>query len=173
MKLRISRGLGRGLLLLSLTALLLAGGCGYYSFTGASAGHLRSIAIPAFDNRTAEFGVAETLSESLIDLFTADGTLKVRDVRSADAVLYGTVTSITDRPSAITSDETVSQYEIRVTVNLRLEDRVKGKIAWEESLSQTALYNFSGGSTAERDAGLEDAVGKLAEDILSKTVSGW
>lgn len=163
----------RTVYLLFAALLLTSGGCAYYSFTGASAGHLRSIAIPAFDNRTAEFGVAENLTESLINLFTTDGTLKVRDVRTADAVLYGTVTSINERPSAITSSETVSQYQVTIVVRLRFEDRVQGKVAWEESVTQSALYDFSSGSTAERDAGLEEAVGKLADDILSKTVSGW
>jgi hypothetical protein len=155
----------------SLGLLLLLNGCGYYSFTGASAGHLRSVAVPPFENRTAEFGIAESLTQSLIDAFTVEGTLKVRGLSSADAVLYGTVVRIDDRPSAFTADETVEQYKVTVTVRLRFEDRVKGKVAWEESMSQFGLYPT--GNSADRQRGIEDAMEKLSEDILSKTVSGW
>jgi len=156
-----------------LLGAFLASGCGYYSFTGASAGHLQSIAIPSVENQTAEFGLAESITDNLLETFTNDGTLKVRDIRTADSILYVTIASINERPAAYNADETVDQYQITVSVRVRFEDRVKGKVAWEETISQFGLYPYTGGSSGDRDAGLEEAAEKIVEDILSKTVSGW
>ncbi|MFH0881828.1 MAG: LptE family protein [bacterium] len=156
-----------------LGLLLLMQGCGLYSFTGASTGGLKSIAIPTFENQTAEFGLAETISDDLIDRFNQDGSLKVRDARTADSILYGTIARITDQPAAFTAEGNVEQYKVTIAVHLRFEDRVKGKIVWEDTISQFGLYPFSGGSTADREQGLTDAMDKLVDDILSKTVSGW
>jgi hypothetical protein len=156
-----------------LGLLLLLQGCGFYSFTGASTGGLKSIAIPTFENQTAEFGLAETISDNLIDRFNQDGSLKVRDPRTADSILYGTITRITDQPAAYTAAGNVEQYKVTIAVHLRFEDRIKGKIVWEDNVSQFGLYPFGSGSTADRDQGLSEAMDKLVDDILSKTVSGW
>jgi len=163
----------RATLIAPLSLLLLVQGCGLYSFTGASTGNLHSIAIPTFDNMTAEFGLAETISDDLIQRFSDQSPLKIRDARTADSILYGTITRVTDQPAAFTAQETVEQYKVVITVKVRFEDRLKGKTVWEQTFSQFGLYPFSGGSTADRDAGLTEAMDKLVDDILSKTVSGW
>lgn len=163
---------GGGLTVL-IGLLLLLQGCGFYSFTGASTGSLKSIAVPTFENQTAEFGLAETLSDDLTNRFNQDGSLKVRDSRTADSILYGTITRIADQPAAYTAAGDVEQYKVVITVHLKFEDRTKGKVVWEENISEFGLYPFNGGSTAEREQGMTDAVDKLVDDIISKTVSGW
>ena len=44
--------------LLFLLLLCIASGCGIYSVKGSMAPHLKTVAIPLFENRTAEFRVA-------------------------------------------------------------------------------------------------------------------
>jgi len=136
-------------------------------------GGIRSIAIPPFENQTAEFGIAELLSEAVEDEFRSDNTLKIRNLNNADSILYGTIVRVDDHPSTYNADESVEEYRITVTVHIRYEDRLKGKTVWEENISDFGIYAFTGGSSAERDQGLQEAVTKLAEDILNKTVSGW
>ncbi|UCE05762.1 MAG: hypothetical protein JSW07_19560, partial [bacterium] len=47
--------------------------CGYYSFSGSSLpSHIRTIAVPMFENRTTEFGVREDITDALINEFTQD-----------------------------------------------------------------------------------------------------
>ena len=57
------RKAGGGAVAILIGLLLLVQGCGFYSFTGASTGGLKSIAVPTFENQTAEFGLAETITD--------------------------------------------------------------------------------------------------------------
>jgi hypothetical protein len=156
-----------------LVLFLFTNGCGVYTFSGNVPGHLKTIAIATFENQTAEFGIVEILTEAVEEKFRSDNTLKLRDQKNADSILHGIITGINDRVSTYNLDETPEEYKITLTVLVKFEDRVKNKIIWEESLSAFGIYPFSGGSSAEREAGLEEAVVKLSEDILNKTVSGW
>ncbi|GBE30230.1 MAG TPA: hypothetical protein ENH10_00965 [Bacteroidetes bacterium] len=164
----------RNLRVLLLLFVLIAGvsGCGFYSFSGSVPGHLKSIAVPPFENQTAEFGLAEDLTEALVNEFLDDNTFKVFDLRQADAVIYGTILRVVDGPSTFSSDETVQEYKVTVTVRVRYEDLVKGKVVWEETLSTFGIFP-AGGGLAEREEGVVEAVQKMTEDILNKTVSGW
>lgn len=157
---------------LLLAALLSFAGCGVYTFSGAVPGHLNSIAIPPFENQTAEFGLAEDLSQALVDQFIDDNSFKVFDLRQADSVIYGTIVRITDAPNTFTSGEVVEEYKVTITVRVRYEDLVKGKVVWDETLSAFGTFP-AGAGLAEREAGIEEAMKKLTEDILNKTVSGW
>ncbi len=155
-----------------LTLLIVIAGCGVYTFSGAVPGHLKSIAIPPFENQTAEFGLAEDLSAALIDEFIDDNSFKVLELRQADSAIHGTIIRVTDAPNTFTSGETVQEYKVTITARVRYEDLVKGKVIWDETL--TAFGTFpAGGGLAERADGLEEAMDKLTEDILNKTVSGW
>ncbi len=156
-----------------LLAALLLGGCGIYTFSGSIPGGMKTIAVPPFENQTAEFGLVEDLTDELIDRFIKDGTLKVKDLRDAESALYGTIVRVDDVPFTIRPDESVEEYKVTITVVIRFEDLVHGKVLWEERMSQFGVYPFSGGSSAQREEGLQEAVKKLTDDILNKTVSGW
>jgi Lipopolysaccharide-assembly len=148
-------------------------GCCMYTFKGNVAPHLKTIAIPPFENQTAEFGLSEQLTEDLIDLFSSDNTLKVRSLSSADAVIRATIVRIDDRPSTISANETVEEYKVTINVRVKCEDLVLGKVIWEENISNFGIYPFQGGSSADRKSGIDEAIEKIVEDILNKTVSGW
>ncbi len=156
-----------------LATLIAGNGCGIYTFSGNVPGHLKSVAIPDFENQTAEYGVEEMLTDELLDAFRNDNSLKIRDLDEADSVIRGVIVNIDDQPATFSSDAVVDEYKITVTVAVEFYDRILDKVVWEERLSNYGMYPFSSGASAERDEGLEEAVGKLAEDILNKTVSGW
>src|SRR5437867_3210903 len=70
---------------------------GCYSFTGASlpAG-IKSIAIPLVTDNSnfAQADIRQQLTEGLVQTFTRDGSLQVRDRTASDALLDVTITSI-------------------------------------------------------------------------------
>ena len=145
--------------------------CGFYSFSGSLAPHLKTIAIPLFDDRTAEFGIKEELTDALIDEFTRDNTLKIADRNEADIVLQGTIVSLNDRAGAYDQQETVQDIRVYLTVNIKCEDMVKRNTLWEERLTQWGTYEPS--SPDARIEGVAEAIEKLTSDILNKTVAGW
>ncbi len=151
-----------------------ATGCPY-SFTGASvASHLKTIAIPLFDDQSGlgEAGLREQFTTALTNLFISDNSLQIADKSSADSILEGVIQPVTDVPLVVSQGENVSRRRITFTVRCTYQDKVKRKKVWEKTFTQTGDYD-SGGGLSQRNAGLQDAIRKVTEDILLETVSGW
>lgn len=160
-------------IMLSLLAVL---HCGYYTFSGSTLpSHLRTIAIPMFDNKTTEFGVPEDLTDALINEFTKDNTLKVVDRRAADSIIEGTIINIREQAGAYNQQEQVQEIRIYVRVRAKFEDLKKNMVIWEEDISQWGTY--SPDSPTEESSSRQDAVGeaisKIVTDIFNRTISGW
>ena len=150
-------------------------GCGYYSFSGSTLPHLKTVAIPIFEDETAEFGVKEELTNSLIDAFTRDATLKIADSRNADSIISGKLISVTDGAGAFSKAEEVKQIRVTVTAMVKFEDLKKRQVVWESRLSQVGTYAPEGGSgeNTTREEAITEAIKNLTDDILSRSISGW
>lgn len=167
----------RGSIILMVLPLLI-NGCFRYSFSGSGPSHIKTIAIPLFDNATAEYGVVERLTDELILAFQNDNTLKITDEKSADAVLSGTLVRVTDVPYTYEGEGeannfNVGEYKLTLTVKLSYFDQVKDELIWEQEVQDWGTYNHTTGAPEERDEGFNEAIEKLSEDILNMTVSGW
>jgi len=151
-------------------------GCGPYSFSGSTNTHLKTIAVPVFEDRTAEFGVKERLRDAIIGEFTRDNTLKIADRRVADSVLLGTLLNVQESAGVYNQQESVQEVRVTLTVQLKYEDLKKRKTVWEtpnsEPLSQFGSYSPQSGSTS-RQAAIDEAIRKIANEVRNKTVSDW
>lgn len=148
---------------------------GCYSFTGASVpAHLRTVAIPVVDDQSSfgEPGLREQFTRDLTQRFIADNSLQVADRGTADCVLEGVIVSVTDAPQVIQPGEQVSKRRITVGVRFSFQDLKFKRKVWDKSFSNWGDYD-SGGGLSKRQDGLREALGKLADDILLETVSGW
>ncbi|MFQ5708292.1 MAG: LptE family protein [bacterium] len=162
----LALGLVLGLALLSLFS------CGPYSFSGSSNPDIKTVSIPIFQDQTSEFGVKEKLTDAVIDEFTRDNTLKIVDRRSADSVVEGTVLRVDDRAGSFTSDEKVTDVKIFITVSVKYEDVKKRKVLWQGDITQWGTFNPDEGPES-RNKGIDEALGKIANEILNRSVSGW
>ncbi|HKW50565.1 MAG TPA: LptE family protein [Candidatus Eisenbacteria bacterium] len=162
----------------ALPALLvvLAPGCGY-TVSSVLPSYIRTVAIPTFANNTVEHGLADDITQALINSFLADRRLRLERERDADAVLRGTVLAYRNRVYAYTSQEVATQYEILLTVKVSLRDQVKNREIWkEDALTVRTTYNVVpvGSEPAKTEAdGRKDVIQKLADQIVSRTVQGW
>lgn len=157
----------------TIAAVLLGAGC--YSFTGASVpSHLRTVAIPIVEDQSGfgEPGLRERLTRELTDQFQSDNSLQLAERTTADALLEGTITSVTDAPAVVGAGETVTRRRITVTVAMKFQDMKLRKKVWERAFTNYGDYE-SGSGLSRRDDGLRIAVAKIAEDVLLETVSGW
>jgi hypothetical protein len=148
---------------------------GCYSFTGSSVpSHLKSIAIPLLDDQSGsgEPSVREKLTNKLIEKFRQDNSLQITERVNADAILEGTITSLTSKPQVISANETVTKQQITITVKMVYQDMKLKKKIWEKQFSEWGEYDLGGG-IQQRDAAIDAANDKLTEDILIETVSGW
>lgn len=154
-----------------LAVILALTACGPYSFRPGGKQSFDSVAVPLFENRTAEYGIREQLTEGVINRFIQDGTLKVVNEKRAGAVLRGVIVNYQRDPYTYDVSEQVKEYRVTITIQARLEDPVKRNVIWQEdALSQWGIYEAS--SESEND-GKQRAVEKLAEDIVNRTVKGW
>ncbi len=150
-------------------------GCCAYSFTGASVpAHIKTIAIPAADDRSGsgEPGLGEMLTNKLTQDFVEDNTLQITNKVNATAILECTITSLSDAPAVVAAGENVTSRRITINVQVVYKDLVKRKTVFDKSFSNYGDYPADGG-LAQRRTAIEAAVDKIAQDVLLDTVSGW
>jgi len=98
--------------------------------------------------------------------------MQAADRSTADAVLVGAITTVTDAPSVVEQGEQVSKRRITMAVRFTFQDMKLRRKVWEKSFSNWGDYD-SGGGLSQRQAGLTEAIRKISEDVLLETVSGW
>ncbi len=160
-----------------LAAAMVAGaGCGY-TVSSVLPAHIRTIGIPTFTDNTVEHGLADDVTQGLINGFLADRRLRIERERDADSVLRGTVLAYKNRVYGYTQQEVATQYEIVLAVKVVLRDQVKNRDLWKED-EMTVRVTYSvvavGEAPAQTEAdGRKDAIQKLTDQIVSRTVQGW
>lgn len=153
-------------------------GCGVYSFTGASVpAHIKTIAIPISDDRSGsgEPGLRENLTNTLIQKFIDDNTLRVTEKSNANAVLECVITGFSDAPAVVSAGSTSDNITVRritITVQVTYKDIVKKKNIFDKAFSNYGDYPPQENVTKRTEA-IATAVDKITEDILLDTVSGW
>ncbi len=149
-------------------------GCSY-SFTGSSVpGHLKTVHISLFDDRTnsGEPAVREDFTNKLIERFRQDNSLDVTDKAGADCGLEGSISSFTDQPTVVAAGESVQKARITIGVQATFRDQKLKKTVYEKTFTAWGEYDI-GADPAIRKEAVTTAIRKLTEDILLETVSGW
>ena len=100
--------------------------CGFYSMAGSIPPPIKSISIPLMENQTAEFGLAESITDGILNQFNEAGILSVTDVDAANSILYGKIIKVTEGPFTYSKQESVSEYRYKIDV----------KIEWFDVLNQ-------------------------------------
>ncbi|MBU0509962.1 hypothetical protein KKH27_14155 [bacterium] len=154
-----------------LALLLLVCGC-TYTFRGQTAGDIKSVSIPVFENETAEFGLAERVTDELVRSFQRDGTLRIASADQADAILLGRITRVEDLPYTARADQTVEEYRFALSCVVELLNNRTQETIWSQTFNGWAVYPYTG-SLENRDLAVEEAVGKLQQDLLNRIVGSW
>lgn len=156
--------------------------------------HINSIAIPMVENQTAEFGMVESVTENLIDVFNEENILSVTDETSATSILRGTITKVEDVPYTFTKEEAVTEYRFTVTLALEWYDVQNDRVLLKKSFSRFGAYGLSGDISSDgidndgngltdgeddnefgdaREFATKAAVRKIARDVLNDIMSTW
>ena len=147
-------------------------GCSHYSVSGSLPSHIKTAAVPLFDNETVEPGIVEEVTETVINAIISNGAMKVVGESQADAVVNGTIMNVRDEADTYSRSEQAKQFKIRIFADVRFFDRRKNRVIWEEKgLEGWARYDASS-PTAREDA-KKEALKMLAGLIIDKTVAGW
>ena len=125
--------------LLVIAALLLQTGCGY-SLAGRGSflpAYIHRIGIPQFTNQTAVFDVERRITERVKTEFVGRGKyVVVPDATGVDAVLSGTIASITLSPAAFNDQNQATRYVLTLTANVEFKDLKANKLLWSNPSMQ-------------------------------------
>ena len=156
--------------------------------------HIKSIAIPLMDNQTAEFGLAENITDGILEQFNEAGILYVTNTDIANSILNGTINKVTEGPYTFSKQESVSEYRYKIDVKIEWFDVQDDKNLIEKTYSAFGAYGLSGdiasdGIDNDNDGKIDDddddefgeprsfaskvAMQKITEDILNDIMTTW
>lgn len=178
----------RVLLLIPITICMLMAGCGY-SFSGSSLpGHIKSIAVPIFENESLDSRIADEMTRGIQESFLQDNRLSVARESQADCVLEGRILNYERRVYSYNASDQPEEYMVVVRVAVVLKDRIKNKDLWSsEAMEGTATYAASGsGSGSSSGDGTESnvvlsnetsarqrCIEIIGQDILANALEQW
>ncbi len=148
---------------------------GCYSFTGGGnlPPHLKTVVIQITADNSGQ-GIPQfrdVLTQSLIERFRNDNTLTLVE-QKGDAKLLTTITAISEATINLRQGEVESERKVNVTVKAELYDAVKKKNFISKDITNTQLFDVSGGIPAKNEA-VNKALRQISEDVLLAVISGW
>jgi len=153
---------------------LVIGACGYrFSGSGTLPKGTKRIFVNLFENRTAEVGLENTITNDVINEFVTKRKDALTTRAEADAVLTGTVVALRVDSISRNSAGQVQERRAEVVVNVSLVDR-SGKTIWSaQGVSASESYASSssvgdGSSVGGRGGALEELSKRIAERIYNR-----
>ena len=154
-----------------------AGSCGYTTSPALLPTHLKTVAIPVFENGTTEYTLEQEITTAVVDRFVKDNHLRVVDERSANAVIRGKITGYKNSIFGFSAANRAQEYRVSIACSVVFKDLVKNREIWNDpEMVKTANYYVvpvPGDSARTELDGRKEAISKLADEILSRTVEGW
>lgn len=155
--------------------LVTIGGCGTYSFTGASIPPgTETVSISFFENRASiiQPTVSSTFTEKLKDKFVSQTNLRLVPTKG-DLHFEGYISDYQSRPVAIQGNEQAALNRLTITVSVNFKNTKDPKQDFDSSFSRYVDYDSRKNlSTVEQEL-ISEICQQLTEDIFNKAVINW
>jgi len=158
-----------------LMTVLVIGGCGVYSFTGASISpDVKTVSIKYFPNNSilVQPTLSRRFTEALRDKFTNQTSLTLVS-SNGDLMFEGEITGYSTEPVAIQGDQKAALQRLKITVNVRFTNNKNEKQNFESSFSRFADYDASSRLSDVEDGLIDQINDELTQDIFNKAVVNW
>jgi outer membrane lipopolysaccharide assembly protein LptE/RlpB len=163
----------------ALVAFAAVSGCGY-NFKGAgltAPAGVRTIAVTVLDNRTSESGIETVFTSDLAYEFTRSKALRVVDSKEADAILSGSIASMTVDTISHTGDYESDERRVTMTLDLALK-RADGSVIWSDrAVSERETFEVSRSdkleTERERRVAIEAISKRLAEKVHNRILQDF
>jgi outer membrane lipopolysaccharide assembly protein LptE/RlpB len=148
--------------------------CGYHlSGTGSSLPeHIHTIGLPIFVNNTQGYQVEQKITNSIQNVLLQRGKYKVvPDATGVDALLKGTIVSVSLYPATFSTEGRASEYNVVITAKVTFTDLLDKKV-----LFQNPSFIFRGQYPIDQDEVLffdrqSEAIDQIAKDFAESVVS--
>ncbi len=169
-----------GRLALALPVLVLAGGCGVYSFNGTNIDPtVKTISIQTFQSTApnAPASLSQRFTEDIKDYFQRNTTLKLVP-RDGDLQFEGTIVAYDYAPAAIQQVGTVSQAganRLTIQVQLRFANTKDSKQDFEQTFqSQGDFASTQDIAAVNNDqSAVRNITRNIISDMFNKSVANW
>lgn len=158
-----------------LLALLPLGGCGIYSFSGASIPpEAKTITIRQIDNNAPIVVpyLSQVLSDRMRDKFLAETGLRLAD-SEGDLLFEGSIIEYTVTPAAATGNETTSLSRLTIGVKISFESKINPNDDWEQTFRRFADFDAARDLQSVEEQLINDIVRQLIDDIFNKAFVNW
>jgi hypothetical protein len=163
----------RGVAAAALLAAVAAAGCGY-SLHGVLPGHVKTVAVPIFANRTQQPAVEAFITRAVVDAFVTNGRLRVVAAAEADAILEGEITDYAVGSIAFDASAQVTLYRLSVALNLRMRETRSNAVLFQQAgVREQADFRVSGvvsGTIAREESALREAAREIGRAVVSLAV---
>jgi curli biogenesis system outer membrane secretion channel CsgG len=136
---------------------------------------VRRVAVPIFQNATISPDIEALATTAVIKQIQQDGTFEVTGVDQADAVVFGTISSVHRTKSRSLQGNVLasSEFNLRVAINFRVEKAGTSEVLGQKNVEGASSF-FVGNDTAsqERQA-IPLAVEDAAVQFTSYLTEGW
>ncbi len=164
-------------LMLAGAVAFLAGSCAYTTSTALLPSHLKTVAVPVFENATSEYTLQQDITDVVLARLVQDNHLRVVDERSADCVVRGKIVGYKNAVFGFSTQNRAQEYRVTITVSVVFKDQIKNRELWrDDAMIKTANYYVQDvpGQTAKTELdGRKEAIQKIADEILSRSTQGW
>ncbi|MGH8014702.1 MAG: LPS assembly lipoprotein LptE, partial [Candidatus Zixiibacteriota bacterium] len=141
-----------------------------YSLNPRGSVTIKSVAVERFQNDTPEFGLADQMTDAIINAFIADGTMKVLPKDHAEAVLSGTLTRYDRRPYEYDENDQVKSYIVEMDFDITLRKVTNDSLLWQEKMNQRGAYDLA---AETEEVGRQRALEFLVQAIINRTTKSW
>jgi len=150
--------------------------CAYTTSPALLPSHLKSVAVPTFENATTEYTLDQEITQAVVQRFVRDNHLKVVDEKSASCVVRAKITQYRNSVFGFTNASEAQEYRVTIAVQVTFKDLVKNRELWSDEIVRTANYYVQDvpGQTARTESdGRKEAIDRIADEILTRSVEGW
>lgn len=137
---------------------------------------VRTIAIPMMANETLHPRAEVLTTSAVASALTADGTYRLSDVGSADAVLEGRITAIRNAAIRARRYDTMSPEELSTTLHIewQLKDsRDGGRVLASGTSSGTSQVFVDDDLQTARNNAIPDAAERAGVALVSQLANGF
>jgi len=165
-------------LLFALIATGLLTGCGYrLAGRGELPGNTQTISVRMLENRSSETGVETLITNALINELNRRRRGSVVNADRADAVLAGTIESITWDTVSHSGINTASERRVYATISLTLTDR-SGKVLWKRTgltgeQAYTVVNDNKSATEFNRRQAISILAGQVAENVYRRLTDNF
>ncbi|MEI6323671.1 MAG: LptE family protein [bacterium] len=167
---------------LLLALVLTLGGCGYHvgEIKPTPMRRVSTIAVNTFKNETLLPRVEVQTADAVVKQFQQDGTYRIESADRADAIVQGTITSVTRQPMRVFANNVLqtSEFQLVLVVNYRVIDRVTGAVLQQGSATGTTPFftesdRVNSDLVTNQNMNYPIAAQRMAESLVSKVAEGW